>query len=268
MKHRAALIMIASLFLLLLSLLPAGAKPLTDAAKAFSRGDYESAYRLIKPFAEQGLPVAQFNLGLLYETGLGVPQDYAEAVKWYRKAADQGHVFAQSCLGVMYALGQGVPQDYAEAVKWYGKAAEQDHAPAQYNLGFLYENGLGVPQDYAEAVKWYRKAADQGHVFAQCCLGVMYALGQGVPQDYVLAHMWLNLAISRFPASERERRRGFGKQSRVPRILDDARPSCRSAGVGAGLEAGDGTRGEPPVAPRNRSGSGACGSQAWEAGWK
>jgi uncharacterized protein len=206
MDRYATLVMIASLLLLLVVPVPASVEPLGAASEAFSRGDYGSAYRLIKPFAEQGLPVAQFNLGVLYENGFGVPQDYAEAVKWYRKAAEQGHVFARSCLGVMYALGQGVPQDYAEAAKWYRKAAEQDFAPAQYNLGFLYEKGLGVPQDCAEAVKWYRKAAEQGHVFAQSCLGIMYALGQGVPQDYVLAHLWFNLAIARFPASEQERR--------------------------------------------------------------
>jgi uncharacterized protein len=35
---------------------------------------------------------------------------------------------AQYNLGVMYAIGQGVPEDDAEAVKWYRKAAEQGHA--------------------------------------------------------------------------------------------------------------------------------------------
>jgi hypothetical protein len=34
----------------------------------------------------------------------------------------------------------------------------------------------------------------------------MYAKSEGVPQDYVLAHMWLNLASSRYSASEKERR--------------------------------------------------------------
>ena len=33
---------------------------------------------------------AQFNLGVMYANGDGVPKDAAEAVKWYRKAADQG----------------------------------------------------------------------------------------------------------------------------------------------------------------------------------
>ena len=37
--------------------------------------------------------------------------DYAEAVKWYRKAAEQGLALAQFNLGVMYEKGKGVLQD-------------------------------------------------------------------------------------------------------------------------------------------------------------
>ena len=34
----------------------------------------------------------------------------------------------------------------------------------------------------------------------------MYLNGHGVPQDYVQAHKWINLAASRFTASETENR--------------------------------------------------------------
>ena len=61
------------------------------------------------------MPTAQYNLGIMYAKGQGVPQDYAEAVKWYRLAADQGIPTAQNNLGFMYAKGEGVPQDYSEA---------------------------------------------------------------------------------------------------------------------------------------------------------
>jgi len=52
----------------------------------------------------QGVARAQINLGIMYDTGLGVPQDYAEAVKWYRTAADQGRARAQNNLGVTYQI--------------------------------------------------------------------------------------------------------------------------------------------------------------------
>jgi len=139
---------------------PAAAAPFEDAIAAYDKGDYATALQLLRPLADRELPMAQHNLGVMYENGLGVTQNYAEAVKWYRKAADQGF------------------------------------ASAQLNLGFMYENGLGITQNDAEAVKWYRKASDQGNAIAQSNLGFMYENGLGVPQDYVSAHMWLNLSAA------------------------------------------------------------------------
>ena len=139
----------------------------------------------------------QYNLGVMYANGQGVPQDYAEAARWYRKAADLGFAAAQAQLGNMYCVGQGVPQDYAECARWFRKAADQAQTQAvvQYDLGVLYANGQGVPQDYVQAAAWYRKAADQGLAAAQFSLGWFYDLGHGVPrQDYVQAAAWYRKA--------------------------------------------------------------------------
>ena len=165
-----------------------------EGVAAYDRGDYATALREWRPFAEQGNASAQFNLGVMYGNGQGVTLDYAEAVRWYRKSAEQDDADAQYNLGNIYRTGRGVPQDYAEAERWYRRAAEQSDDSAQYNLGAMYYNGQGVPQDYAEAAKWFRKAADQGKAKAQFNLGVMYDNGYGVPQDYVQAYMWYNLA--------------------------------------------------------------------------
>jgi len=120
--------------------------------------------------------------------------DYKTALSGFRELADQGDAKAQYNLGVMYADGQGVPQDYKQAVEWFRKAADQGDANAQYNVGFMYYNGQGVTQSYKEAAKWYRKAADQGDASAQHNLGLMYDMGQGVPKDFVTAYMWFILA--------------------------------------------------------------------------
>ena len=55
---------------------------------------------------------------------------YVVAVKWYRLAVEQGLASAQADLGSMYATGEGVPQDDGEAVKWYRLATEQGNASA------------------------------------------------------------------------------------------------------------------------------------------
>ena len=87
------------------------------------KSDDATAVEMIRPLAEQGDAEAQYNLGLMYKIGQGVPQDYAETVKWYRKAADQGLNDAQNNLGVMYYSGMGVPQDYVQAHLWFSLAA-------------------------------------------------------------------------------------------------------------------------------------------------
>ena len=53
----------------------------------------------------------------MYDTGEGVPQDDAEAVRWYWLAADQGDAGAQYNLGVSYANGEGVPQGIVKLTK-------------------------------------------------------------------------------------------------------------------------------------------------------
>ena len=133
---------------------------------AAKSGDFATALREWTPLAEQGNAIAQYNLGLMYRKGRGVPQDDKTAVKWYRLAAKQGDALAQTNLGYMYKNGIGVPQNYKIAVKWYRLAAKQGFAKAQYNLGVMYEKGYGVSQDYKTAVKWYSLAAKQGDAYA------------------------------------------------------------------------------------------------------
>ncbi len=134
---------------------------LDEGVAAYHRGDYATALREWRPLAKQGNAKAQYNLGIMYNNGLAVPQDYAEAVQWYRQAAEQGVALAQYFLGVMYRHGQGVSQDDAKALQWYRKAVEQGNAKAQYNLGFMYGKGLGIPQDYVQAHMWYNLAASR-----------------------------------------------------------------------------------------------------------
>jgi TPR repeat protein len=49
------------------------------------------------------------SLATLYAEGRGVEKNSKQAAVWYRKAADQGDPRAQYDLGVMYEYGNGVP---------------------------------------------------------------------------------------------------------------------------------------------------------------
>jgi len=165
----------STLFVLIVSILsihfanPGFGGQFEDGVAAYERGDFATAFRLMKPLAEKGNAMAQHNLGVMYDYGRGIPQDYTKAYTWYRRAADQGFPEAQHNLGLMYYYGQGVSRDFGEAARWYRRAAEQGMADSQVNLG------------------------------------LMYYYGQDVSRDYVMAYMWLDLAASQYPASVRKR---------------------------------------------------------------
>ena len=86
------------------------------------------------------------------------------------KAAEQGHAYAQYNLGLIYSSGL---RDNTEAARWFLKAAEQGIADAQFNFGLILEEGRGFPQDSASAAVWYGEAAQQGHAEAQLRLNKM-----------------------------------------------------------------------------------------------
>jgi len=71
---------------------PANAGPLEDGLAAYQRGDYATALEIWIPLAGRGGAEAQYNLGVAYANGHGVPQDHPEAAWWWRMAAEQAHV--------------------------------------------------------------------------------------------------------------------------------------------------------------------------------
>mgnify|MGYP006079232569 CR=1 FL=1 len=115
------------------------------ASTAFAAPDFDETMAA----AKQGDAYAQFNLGLMYVFGNGVPENDAEAIKWYRKAADQGNAKAQSNLGLMYAKGEGVPENFVHAYVWWSMAKTQGHEDAKFNLEIL--KPLMTKQQIAQA---------------------------------------------------------------------------------------------------------------------
>ena len=172
--------------------------------------------------AAQGDAEAQFQLGMRYRNGDGVPKNYADALKWLQKASEQGNPKAQSELGLMHEGGLGTAVNYEEAVKWYRKSAEQGCSWGQNNLGVMYDHGLGVPQDREESVRLFRKAAEQGMPMAQRNIGNALAIGRGVKQDYVEAYKWLRLAALQGIPAARDQIRDISLRM-TPAEIEEAR---------------------------------------------
>jgi putative methionine-R-sulfoxide reductase with GAF domain len=72
----------------------------------------------LQTLADQGDAEAQYQLGVRYDEGEGIPKDDAQAVQWFLRAADHGHVDAQAHLGAYYWAGRGVPENLSKAYMW------------------------------------------------------------------------------------------------------------------------------------------------------
>ena len=98
-----------------------------------------------------------------------------------RARAREGDPVAQFNMGVKYAEGRGVPQDFLEAARWYSAAADQGDAPSQFNLGLMFFQGHGLERNLAYAYELFRAAALQGDPRARS--GLEAVLQEMDPQE-------------------------------------------------------------------------------------
>lgn len=144
--------------------------------------DEERALQLYIEAAQQGLPEAQWKLGIFYEEGrAGLLKCDFKAVEWYRAAAERGCASAQFSLGTSFEVGRGgLPKSEHDALMWYRAAAVQNLPTALCYLGLAHEHGkAGLRRSDRKAAKLYKRAADRGCAPAALCLGLFYAKGRG-----------------------------------------------------------------------------------------
>jgi localization factor PodJL len=173
---------------------PAAQKPAPNAAETLPNAIGNAALRSA---AVAGNPAAEYEIGVRFIEGRGVPQSFEEAAHWLARAADHGLAPAQYRLGSLYEKGQGVKKDLTEAHRLYVTAAQQGNAKAMHNLAVLYAVGLEGAPDYKIASEWFQKAADHGVADSQYNLGILYARGVGVEQNLAESYKWFALAAQR-----------------------------------------------------------------------
>lgn len=135
--------------------------------KAFAEGNFELAADLWLADAHRGAPDAQFNIGVLYIEGKGLPKNRDQAISWFTKAANQGHPEAQYNLGHLLIEQTGDVDKIREGIDWWRKSAEAEFPVAQYNYGRALFYGVGVEENREASRPWVEKAAQGGNISAQ-----------------------------------------------------------------------------------------------------
>jgi len=169
---------------LLLVISPSLLADYEEGVNAAFNGDFETALHEFTLAAEEGLDLAQYNLGILYFTGQGVERDVFEAFRWTEAGAMQGHVGARFNLANLYYSGDGVDADQGKAVGMFELAARGGHADAALILANMYADGEIVSDEEPGLL------ASLSNYFSD------FFSGDSGSGDLVLAHAWANVALA------------------------------------------------------------------------
>lgn len=129
--------------------------------------------------AEKGNSDAQFNLGVAYKNGQGIPECDQTAMDYFLLAAKKNHTKAIWNIGEMYAEGCGVTQSKKTAFIYFQRAAELGDMEAQASFGILYDER----EKYEKALHFYTLAAEQENPIAEYRLGVLFQHGRGCEKN-------------------------------------------------------------------------------------
>lgn len=170
--------------------------------------------------AEHGDANVWYHLGVMFETGMAVPEDLIQAEYWYsraahgddvraqlalarllqarqeasatnwlQRAAERGSVEAQVALGRRLLASDGGDKNLFGGMAWCLRAAEHQDGRAWWTLADTFEK-------HGEALKTlsYRNAADLGDPHAQYVVAQQCAAGADAARDPVAAVSWYRLA--------------------------------------------------------------------------
>jgi hypothetical protein len=106
---------------------------LRKAAMLHRGGETPRAIAIWEAWAGRGNVDAAYNLAVIHQHADGVAYDASIALRWYRVAAERGDKVSQFQLGLMYLNGEGVPADEAQAHAWFVRNrhehAHHHHSP-------------------------------------------------------------------------------------------------------------------------------------------
>ena len=215
--------------------LAAGSLALADAGAEYDRavaayeaGKFAEAIKILEAPAAEGMPAAQYMLGLMYHRGRGTEVDPAKAAKWYAKAAEQNFAAAMCNLGMILqdGLGQGdsaVKPDKAQAKDLLRRASYLENVPAWTAYGAMMINEGDGGKDFVEGLAFMRMAADAGdEVAAGNVKGLKFTPEQSQAADAKRKEIEANIQkIRELRAAESQQKSSSGGSSKPKNPLDD-----------------------------------------------
>lgn len=95
---------------------------LESALSNIEQRDYLTAFKELILLAKYGNSDAELYLGAMYYFGLGVGPSYQIPMLYYKASAEKGNARACNAVGLLHQSGEGVPRNDQTAQEWFAKA--------------------------------------------------------------------------------------------------------------------------------------------------
>lgn len=166
---------IIKIFLVVLLLILSGcaSRSINLGVNAYNQGNYDLAAKYWNPLAIQGNFIARYNVGLLWEKGLGsTPLNETKASEWFLLSAKQGYIPAMVRLAKIQKT-----HDYEDAaISWFNLAARWGDVSA---INELQNWGKPVPPADLLANQQYRNAKSKQKALSAAAYQLGRAIGGG-----------------------------------------------------------------------------------------
>ena len=117
-----------------------------------TKANYMTVFNSMYFKAILGDSQSQFEIGQMFQYGIGVTQNDQSAIVFYQNAAEQQHLGAEYNLGILYLDHAKDESDYKNGLNWLTDAAFKGNNKAQYVLARVLDQGKTGP-DGKEYIK-------------------------------------------------------------------------------------------------------------------
>lgn len=134
------------------------------ALQLADNGEVGPALEMLRPFVDEGDPVALYYGSKFSDSSVETLEDYEyRSIEMLKKSAEMGYAPALHQLGVKFDIGDWVTKDTEKAPQFFKEAAYLGHPHSQWIHGLdLVDGKNGVKKNYEEGVRLIKNAAEQG----------------------------------------------------------------------------------------------------------
>ncbi len=154
-----------------------------EANKLYDAGEYKKSAELFRSACEPYSANDQYNWGVIFYHGKGVPQSYIDAAYWWNIAEKNGSAAAISGLASLFLEGLGVEVNYKIALDLLEMGVERDDTQSKRALGIILLDGMYkgtkiTEKDLKRGFELLSEAAEEYDIEAKGIVGHLYLTGE------------------------------------------------------------------------------------------